>query len=154
MILLILISLVNQLSLYEAVNILVFDYSLLCQLQFLGEGGEAYGRHVFVEEAPPVVAEAFGVADGDVGAFVDGFVVGAAFRSLFLYEADELVVLLVEHAMVAFAQEGEGVFDEEGLEVDAELDVLFHGVEDFFREEGSESLASIIHVKIPTLQRG
>ena len=91
----------------------MFGYSLFGELQFLVEFGEAHGRHVFVEEAPPVVAEAFGVADGDVGAFVDGFVVGSAFCSLFFYEADELVALLVEHAVVAFAQEGEGVFDEE-----------------------------------------
>ena len=91
----------------------MFGYSLFGQLQFLGEVGCVGTRHVLADQAPPVVAEAFGVADGDVGAFVDGFVVGSAFRSLFFYEADELVVLLVEHAVVAFAQEGEGVFDEE-----------------------------------------
>ena len=117
----------ESLLLYEAVVLAVFGDGLFGELQFLGEGGEAYGRHVFVEEAPPVAAGVLGIADGDVGALIDVLVEVAALEGLFFYEADRLVALLVEHAVVAFAQEGEGVLDEESLEVDAELDVLFHG---------------------------
>ena len=97
------------LLLYKAVVLAVSGHSLLCQLQLLGEVGCVGTRHVLADQAPPVAAGVLGIADGDLGALIDVLVVVAALEGLFFYEADRLVALLVEHAVVAFAQEGQGV---------------------------------------------
>lgn len=86
-------------SFYKAVVLAMFCRSLLGEQQFLVEVDDACGRHVVVDEAPPVVVEPPRVADGEVLADLLAF--RSAFGQLLFCEAGVIVALLGEDAVVA-----------------------------------------------------